>query len=137
MREARAACAQPQRIRLIGWVTDEELRGFYRDAALFVYPSYLETFGIPLVEAMGARIPLVASDMPVFREVAGEAAFYANPHSTEDLAAAMRRALEDAREVERRVEIGSRRAAGYSWQHSAERLLTLFSELLDVTAPEG
>ena len=58
-------------------------------ATLFVFPSYLETFGHPLLEAMASDVPLVAADIPVFREVAGDAALYADPHRPEALASAM------------------------------------------------
>ena len=51
-----------------------EIPRYYRGAELFVFPSYLETFGHPLLEAMASDLPLVASDIPVFREIAGEAA---------------------------------------------------------------
>ena len=72
------------------------LRGgaaWYAGAELFVFPSYLETFGHPLLEAMASEVPVVAADIPVFREIAGDAAFYADPHRPEALARAMEEAL--------------------------------------------
>ena len=90
-REATGALAS--RIHILGEVPYAEVRRYYAGASLFVMPSYLETFGIPILEAMASEVPLVASDLPVFREIAGDAAFYADPHSPESLAGAMEAAL--------------------------------------------
>jgi glycosyltransferase involved in cell wall biosynthesis len=119
-----------ERIRLIDWVPHEEIPRYYAEASLFVLPSYLETFGIPLLEAMASEVPLVASELPVFREICRDAAVYADPFSSESLAAAMSLALGDEGERERRVARGREIAERSSWDAAAARLLETLEETL-------
>jgi glycosyltransferase involved in cell wall biosynthesis len=119
-----------ERIRLIDWVPHEEIPRYYAEASLFVLPSYLETFGIPLLEAMASEVPLVASELPVFREICRDAAVYADPFSSESLAAAMSLALGDEGERERRVARGREIAERSSWDAAAARLLATLEETL-------
>src|SRR5262249_31558451 len=96
MEQARAATGDlAAHIHVVGEVPYGEIAAWYRDAELFAFPSHLETFGHPLLEAMAAEVPLVAADIPVFREIAGDAAFYADPFRVDELAAAMAAALLD------------------------------------------
>jgi glycosyltransferase involved in cell wall biosynthesis len=135
LRAARAATgALAPKVHLHDWVSDAELRKLSAEAAMLVFPSYLETFGIPLLEAMAGGLPLVAADIPVFREVAGEAALYADPHSARDLAHAMRACLRDAAATRERVAAGLVRARRYTWEASARSLLDVFEAVL---ATEG
>src|SRR5206468_11704614 len=104
--------------------------GRYAGAALFVLPSFLETFGRPLLEAMAAGTPLVAADLPVFREIAGEAALYADPFRVEDLAGVIAQALDSTGAREARTRSGFERARRFSWDRAAARHLALFSRVL-------
>lgn len=131
MREARSAAgALAERIHILGEVPYAEVRRYYEDAALFVFPSHLETFGHPLLEAMASDLPLVAADIPVFREVAADAAFYADPFDLASLASAMEEVLfrPDARE--QLVKRGRERLKAFTWRRSAEKLLGLFESVL-------
>ena len=131
MRAARAATGPlASKIYLEDWLSDEDLRSLFADAAMFVFPSYLETFGIPLLEAMASGLPVVASNIAVFREVAGEAAIYADPDSAFALADAMRSCLVDACATRERVARGFERARRYEWSTSARSLLDVFDEVL-------
>jgi glycosyltransferase involved in cell wall biosynthesis len=106
-----------------------EIPRWYAHARLFVFPSYLETFGHPLLEAMAAGVPLVAADIPVSREVAADAARYADPHDTGDLARAVEEVLCDDDLRARLVASGRERARCFSWDDSARRHLELFRTL--------
>jgi glycosyltransferase involved in cell wall biosynthesis len=131
MREAREASGSlKEHIHLLGAVPYADIAAYYAQAKLFVFPSYLETFGHPLLETMAAEVPLVAADIPVFREIAGDAAFYADPFSPEAMAGAMAEGLllPDARDL--LVKRGRERLRQFSWERSAARLLALFSNVL-------
>jgi glycosyltransferase involved in cell wall biosynthesis len=128
---ARAATgALAERIHMVGDVPYAEIQSYYAGADLFVFPSYLETFGHPLLEAMASEVPVVASDLPVFREIASDAAFYADPYDPHSLARAMEEALfvPEARKL--LVKRGLERVARFSWDRTASRLLALFDEIL-------
>ena len=119
-----------ERIHLTGAVAYEQVKKYYRNASLFVFPSYLETFGHPLLEAMGCDVPVVAADIPVFREIAGDAVLYADPYKVESLASAMEDGLNSSIHRKRMVERGRARVAYFTWERSASLLLDAFSELL-------
>jgi glycosyltransferase involved in cell wall biosynthesis len=135
MREARAALGSlAEHVHVLGEVPYAEIPAWYAGAELFVFPSYLETFGHPLLEAMAAEVPVVASDLPVFREIAADAAFYADPFDAASLAGAMRDGLvrPDARET--LVKRGRERLRSFGWDRTAVRLLGLFSSVLEEQA---
>ena len=90
-----AAGADAARIHVVGNVPYAEVPAWYRGASLFVFPSYLETFGHPLLEAMAADVPVLAADIAVSREVAGDAARYFDPTDVDALAREMARGVDD------------------------------------------
>ena len=131
MREARAAAGPlADRIHLVGEVPYAEVRAWYAGASLFVFPSYLETFGHPLLEAMASGVPVVAADIPVFRELGADAALYADPLSEDALADAMRAVLDDPSLAAGLVERGHERVGHFTWGRAAERLASLFADVL-------
>lgn len=111
----------------LGYVSEEALVTLYRDARCVVCPSLYEGFGLPLVEAMLAGTPLVCSDIPVFREVAADAALYAAPRDTSAWKRAVGKLLDDPRLAESLVERGYARVARFNWSHSATAHLEVFS----------
>jgi glycosyltransferase involved in cell wall biosynthesis len=121
-------------IHLVGAVAYEQVKEYYRNASLFVFPSYLETFGHPLLEAMGCDVPVVAADIPVFREIAEDAVLYADPYKVESLASAMEDGLSSDTLRQKMIASGRERVAQFTWERSTGRLLNLFSELLDAKA---
>jgi glycosyltransferase involved in cell wall biosynthesis len=107
---------------LRGYVEKDELAGLYRGAAALVLPSRYEGFGLPVLEAMACGTPVVANPDPAVREVAGDAALYAEP---DGLAEAIRRALS---ERDRLVAAGFARAARFSWDETARLTLEAYRE---------
>jgi glycosyltransferase involved in cell wall biosynthesis len=107
-----------------GYVPKAELAQLYRGAAALVLPSRYEGFGLPVVEAMASGTPVVATPDEALREVAGDAAVFAEPRA---LADAVRAALEDR---ERLVAAGLERARRFSWDETARRTLAVYRELL-------
>ena len=107
-----------------GYVPKDELAQLYRGAAALVFPSRYEGFGLPVVEAMASGTPVVAAPDDAVREVAGDAALFAEPA---ELAGAVRAALDDR---ERLVAAGLERARRYTWAETARRTLDVYRELL-------
>jgi glycosyltransferase involved in cell wall biosynthesis len=132
MKRARAAAGEDlaERIHFVGEVPYAEVKAYYAGAELFVFPSYLESFGHPLLEAMASGIPTIAADIAVFREIAGDAAFYADPHKTDAFTGAMEEALFSSRARETLIKRGRERVRSLSWDATARRLLALFDEVL-------
>jgi glycosyltransferase involved in cell wall biosynthesis len=131
MEAARAATgALADRIHFMGAVPYADVAAWYAGAELFVFPSYLETFGHPLLEALAAGVPLVAADTPVAREIAGDAALFADPQRSDALADAMRVGLWDPAVRADLVARGEERVREFTWLRAAESLLALFAEVL-------
>ena len=110
--------------KLHGYVGKDELAGLYRGAACLVQPSRFEGFGLPVLEAMASGTPVVAAPEPALREVAGDAALYAEPAG---LADAIRRAISDR---ERLAAAGIERARAFSWAETARRTAAVYRELV-------
>ena len=116
------------RVHLQKHVDDETLCHLYNRAAAFVYPSLYEGFGIPLLEAMACGCPIVASDIPTTREVAGDVPYYFPPTDVESLRDALEQALVEGRPATR-VEAGLQRAAAYSWDATTRQLWHAYHEI--------
>jgi glycosyltransferase involved in cell wall biosynthesis len=106
-------------VRCVGYVTDAELRALYEDAALFIYPSLYEGFGIPAIEAMACGCPVIASNAASVPEVCGDAALYVSPHDPEGLARTIARLMTDDAERERLSRAGRAWVQRYTWDESA------------------
>jgi len=131
MEQARAATGSlAERIHLYGEVPYGEIRSWYAGASLFVFPSYLETFGHPLLEAMAMGLPVIAADIPVFREIGADAIRVVEPHDSEALALAMEAVLASPELAADLAKRGRKRALAYSWDRSAEGLSALIDDVL-------
>lgn len=107
------------RLRLFGQLTDAELAVVLHRAAALVVPSLAEGFGLPLLEAMTAGVPVVHSDVPALVEVAGGAGVPARRGDPVSLAHALRAVLADPQRTAARVAAGRRRAQQFSWARAA------------------
>jgi glycosyltransferase involved in cell wall biosynthesis len=114
-----------------GSVPDEQLVHLYDGAEFLVLPSLYEGFGIPLVEAMARGIPLVVSDIPSSREVAGEAALYygIDPRDHEALAEAMWRLLREESLKQKLLTRGTERIKMFSWNAVREKLIATYMQV--------
>jgi alpha-1,3-rhamnosyl/mannosyltransferase len=86
-------------VRLLGFVSDQELARLYRGASAFAYPSRFEGFGIPVVEALASGVPAVVSSDPSLDEASGDAALRADPDDPEAFADVLEQALEAPRDI--------------------------------------
>ncbi len=115
------------RVRFLGAVAYDSIPGLYRDAAAVCFPSWIETFGLPVLESMVVGRPILISDRPVFREIAGDAGWYFDPSQPESLALVLDQIRSEPQECEDRVEIGYRRSREFSWRTSTDRLCKVLS----------
>lgn len=109
-------------------VSDEEYADILAGATALLTASLDEGFGIPVIEAMRAGTPAVVSDIPIFREVGGDAAVYVDPHDDGSIVDAVR-SLQQPGEWERRSRAGIEQAARFSWAASAEVLAGLLERV--------
>ena len=114
-------------VRLLGFVSDEELGRLYRGAAVFAYPSRFEGFGIPIVEALASGTPVAVSSHASMDEASGGAALRADPGDAEAFAAALERALEPPSELRER---GLAHAARFTWRACGEAVLAGYESAL-------
>ncbi len=110
--------------------SDEEILNLYSHARVFVFPTRIEGFGIPPLEALSFGVPVVGSDIPVIREVCGNAIRYANPDNPADFARAIREALAETRDDEV-IRRGKERAQRYARNNSVAQYLNLFRRSLE------
>ena len=108
-------------VHWIGYVSDEELASLYRSASALAYPSRFEGFGLPIVEAMASRTPVVTSEHPSVDEASGDIAVRCDPDDAEAFADALQLALESSDET---LAAGQAHAAQFTAQSCATRVLT-------------
>ena len=114
-----------------GEVPHENLPSIYRNAILFVLPSILETFGIPIIEAMASGVPVIASSASVLPEIVGDAGVLFDPNDPTDLARKIRAVIGDERLRNALIEKGLQRARLFTWERCARETLAVFEGCLD------
>jgi glycosyltransferase involved in cell wall biosynthesis len=108
-----------------GWLDQRDLPAIYSMADMYLYPSNLEAFPIPLTEAMACGAPIVTSDANGLREIAGDAAMLVDPEDPDAIAAAMARVLNDASLQQTLRERGLARSALFQWETCARETLAI------------
>lgn len=126
---ARDVGIPPQAIRFIDLPTDQELAGLYAHANLFVYPSRIEGFGIPPLEAMSHGTPVAASRAGAIPEVLGNHARYFHPDDSAGLAAIMSDAAAGQAANEHVLRKGKRHAESFRWENTAKMTLEVYGKL--------
>ncbi|MFN3929887.1 MAG: glycosyltransferase, partial [Thermoflexus sp.] len=119
--------------RALPAVPHESLPTFYHAADLFVFPSWYEGFGMPLIEAMASGLPVVCSDYEVFHEVAGEAALFFPPFDPIGLTEVVEGILNSAELRQQLIKRGLERAGTFSWRSYATKVLEIYDRILRET----
>jgi glycosyltransferase involved in cell wall biosynthesis len=114
-------------VRWPAWISDADVAGLLRMAAAFVFPSFYEGFGLPVLEAMAAGVPVACSDRSSLPEVAGDAALLFDPADPRSIAAAVERLLADPGDLSAR---GRAQAARFTWRRTAELTLASYERAL-------
>ena len=119
------------RTHLTGYLDDADIVTLMQMADLFVYPSLYEGFGLPPLEAMACGTPVVVSDATCLPEIVGGAALVASAEDVDEIAAAMRRGLED-RNLRRALTLaGRRRAREFTWERTARQTLAVYESVAE------
>ena len=111
-----------------GYVPPEELAQWYGAAAVFVYPSVYEGFGLPALEAMACGTPVIVSNASSLPEVVGDAGAQVDPHDTAQLAETLAEILQSSRRREQMAAAGLRRAASFTWDKAAEQIMRVYRQ---------
>ncbi len=112
-------------IIFLGYVPEEDLSELYNMAELFVFPSFYEGFGLPVLEAMACGTPVITSRVSSLPEIGGNAAIMVNPDNIGDLAGAMHKVLGNEELKRKMIDKGLKRANLFSWRISAEKTLNI------------
>lgn len=115
------------RVCLPGFVDESDLEGLYAAAGCLAFPSLNEGFGLPLIEAMARDVPVVCSDIPVLREVVGEAAVLVDPRSAESVAAGVGSVLNDGELRAHLIVAGKERIGQFTWDRVAAQTIDSLS----------
>jgi glycosyltransferase involved in cell wall biosynthesis len=120
-----------ERVRRLGWVPGEDLTALYGGAAVFCFPSLLEGFGFPVVEAMAQGTPVVTSLGTSTEElVAGGAGIAVDPRDPERIAEALATVLDDDAVAQRLATAGRARAAEYTWERTADSTVAAYADAI-------
>lgn len=122
-------------VLFLGWLSPEELEGLYAAAALFVFTSLYEGFGMTVLEAMARGVPVACGAASAVPEVAGDAALLFDPESPEQIAEAMRSLLRDGALRDRLAEAGRARAEQFSWERTARETVDSYRRALSEARP--
>lgn len=112
-----------------GFLDDATLRCVLGHARAFAFPSLVEGFGLPILEAMAMGIPTLVSDLEPMRTVAGDAAILINPLNTHDIARKLRALLSDDALHARHAELSRTHARTFRWSHTAQKTLAIYHRL--------
>ena len=126
---AARAAVEAQTARLVLRPSREDLNALFTLADVFVFPSWIEGFGLPVLEAMACGTPVVASDRGSIPEVAGDAALLADAEDAGAIAEHVRRVLTEPELAQSLRARGTRRAAQFTWDNSARAVLETFAEV--------
>ncbi|MDP2696276.1 MAG: glycosyltransferase family 1 protein [bacterium] len=114
----------------IKYVEEEDMPSLYFGSDLFVYPSLHEGFGLPLLEAMAAGVPIVTGNTFSMPEIAGDAALLADPYDPSDIASAMWKVLDDAKLKRELVRRGNARVKNFGWNKMTGEIFELYKQLV-------
>lgn len=122
---------QCDKIRFLTGVPEDDLIAIYNMATVFVFPSFYEGFGIPVLEGMACGLPVVTSNVSSMPEVGGDAAVYFDPYDEKDMAEKIRMVLDDKALRQQMVAKGLERVKEFSWEKCAREILKVYEEVLN------
>src|SRR3989339_325296 len=118
-------------VKYLGHIIREDMPYIYLNAEMLVFPSLFEGFGIPLVEAMKSRCPIVASNNTSIPEIAGNAALFFDPNNPRDIAEKINEVLNNNKLREKLIQNGFLRAKNFSYQNSAKSIINTLEQIVN------
>jgi glycosyltransferase involved in cell wall biosynthesis len=115
---------------LPGYIDEEDKAAIMKGADIFVYPSFYEGFGMPIIEAMSLGVPIVVSDIAPHKEIAGEAVLFFNPRIPGELTQKLREIISSEIVRDNLVRKGEVQLQKFSWEKSAKKMIEIFSQSL-------
>ena len=131
LRRLAADVGIAERVHFPAWMAEPELEGLYAAARCFVLPSFMEGFGLPILEAMRRGVPVACSNASALPEVAGDAALFFDPRSPDQIAAAIALLLDDEALRRTLVERGNARCRLFTWERTASSTLATYRAAID------
>ncbi|MBI5477138.1 MAG: glycosyltransferase family 4 protein [Ignavibacteriales bacterium] len=116
-----------EKIHFIGWINNQDISDLYTNADLFVFPSLYEGFGFPLLEAMRCGVPVVASDIPTHREIAGDSALFVLPNNISGYLDAFNQILSSRSKAESLIRSGKEHSQYFTWKKAAQAMIDIYS----------
>jgi glycosyltransferase involved in cell wall biosynthesis len=117
-------------VRITGYLAEAEIAEWYGRASIFAFPSLDEGFGMPVLEAMAAGIPVIAGNRSALPEICGDAAEQVDPEDEEQLACALKRLATDYERRTQLIERGFLRASQFTWEKAVTQTMAVYRELL-------
>lgn len=118
----------------VGYVSREDLKAFYSLASVFIYPSFYEGAGVPVLEAFKSGTAVITSNSTALAEIAGDAAFLIDPYKPEEIAEAILKVLKDGQLRSHLINKGLERAKKFNWDNIVREILEFFSEIIQKPA---
>ncbi|RKY24241.1 MAG: glycosyltransferase family 1 protein [Planctomycetota bacterium] len=122
---------EAENIVFAGYIDDVELVALYRNALCLAYPSLYEGFGLPPLEAMACKCPVVVSETASLPEVCADAAYYVDPYNVDSIAEGIYKVATDDQLRKTLIEKGAKRVTAFSWEKSAQKLLESIKQAND------
>lgn len=117
-------------VHFIGFAADEDLPALYKNATCLAFPSLYEGFGLPVLEAMAAGVPVLTSNVSSLPEVAGDAAITVDPYNVDAITDGLQKLILDTTLRDTLIRKGLARAKQFTWEKSARQLLSIYQDLL-------
>jgi glycosyltransferase involved in cell wall biosynthesis len=116
-------------VLLPGFISDEELAHYYRQASLYAFVSVNEGFGLPILEAFQHRLPTLIANNSCLPEIGGEAVLTCDPYDPADIAEKMKMIVSNPALQEELIQKGLQRLQDFSWKKTTDELMQVFSRL--------
>lgn len=112
-----------------GYIPSSEMPLLYNCSTLFLYPSLRESFGLPVLEAMACGTPVITSNIPALREIAGDAAIFVDPNKPSEIAVQISFVLNNTEQAASLIRSGLQRVRSFTWENSVKGLLRIYESI--------